>query len=235
MDLLSTPVKTCSFDCIYCQLGTTCHRLVERREFVPVSRLASELEQVRDVDADYVTFSGVGEPTLSTNLGRAIETARGILKLPVAVLTNSSLLPEEEVRRDLALADVVVAKMDAPNEEVFHTVNRPAVRYGLNDILEGIKRFRLQYRGKLALQMMFVRQNKDCAKHMARLASQLSPDEVQINTPLRPCATKPLDFNEVAEIRSEFDGFGAVVSVYEKPRPRVEPMDPQETLRRRPE
>jgi wyosine [tRNA(Phe)-imidazoG37] synthetase (radical SAM superfamily) len=237
VDLLSTPVKTCSYDCIYCQLGTTTQRLLERKEFVSVSRLALELEQVkeRDLLADHVTFSGLGEPTLSSNLGRAIETARAALKLPVAVLTNSSLMTEEDVRRDLSLADMVVAKLDAPNDEVFQTVNRPAVGYGLNDIVEGLKRFRLQYKGKLALQMMFVRQNKDFAAQMARLASQISPDEVQINTPLRACAVKPLGPKEIAEIRGKFDGFRAVVTVYEKPRPRVEPLDPHETLRRRPE
>lgn len=235
VDLLSTPVKTCSFNCVYCQLGTTNNRLAERREFVPLSQLASELEQVRDVDADYVTFSGVGEPTLASNLGQAIDLARKILKLPVAVLTNSSLMPEEGVRRQLALADVVVAKLDAPNERLFHTVNRPVTTYGLEQIVLGIKRFRLRYRGKLALQMMFVRQNKDYAAQMARLAARLSPDEVQINTPLRPCAVKPLDAQELSKIQSEFDGLKEVVSVYERPKPRVKPLDPQETRRRRPQ
>ena len=234
---MSTPVKTCSYDCIYCQLGTTTQRLLERKEFVSVPRLALELEQVKESDlrADLVTFSGVGEPTLSSNLGRAIETARGILKLPVAVLTNSSLLPRDDVRRDLSLADIVVAKLDAPNDEVFQAVNRPADKYRLNDILDGIERFRLQYRGKLALQMMFIRQNKDFATRLAQLASQISPDEIQINTPLRPCAVKPLSPTEIAEIKSVFEGLGAVVTVYEKARPQVEPLDPQETLRRRPE
>jgi len=202
-----------------------------------MSRLAVELEKVRgrDPEADYVTFSGVGEPTLSSNLGLAIEDARQTLGLPVAVLTNSSLMPQDDVRGDLSLADVVVAKLDAPSDELFREINRPAEGWGLKEIVEGIKRFRHQYRGKLALQMMFIRQNKDFAGEMARLASVISPDEIQLNTPLRPCGAEPLSPKEIAEIRRAFDGFRAVITVYDKPRFRVEPLNPQETLRRRPE
>ena len=237
MDLLSTPAKTCSYDCVYCQLGTTMHRVLEREEFVSISRLALELEKVRErkLRADYVTFSGVGEPTLSSNLGQAIKEARETLGLPVAVLTNSSLMPQPEVRGDLSLADVVVAKLDAPSDELFRAINRPGEGWGLNEIVEGIKQFRLQFGGKLALQMMFIRQNKDFAEQMARLASLISPDEIQVNTPLRPCGVEPLEPGEIDEIRSEFCGFRTVTTVYDKPRFRVEPLDPQETLRRRPE
>ena len=71
IDLLSTPEKTCSFDCIYCQLGRTIHQRRQPKEYVPLSRLVSELEQVRWIKADYATFSGVGEPTLARNLGPA--------------------------------------------------------------------------------------------------------------------------------------------------------------------
>lgn len=234
VDLLSTPVKTCSFDCVYCQLGTTKAPLATRGEFITVAQLVSELERLKHVVADFVTFSGVGEPTLASNLGQAIEMSRKIFKLPVAVLTNSSLMPKEDVRHDLALADVVVAKLDAPNEEIFRRVNRPVVSYSLNEIIGGIERFRSAYGGKLALQIMFIRENKESAFSMARLAAQLFPDELHINTPLRPCAVKPLDREELAAIRNEFQGFEAVVSVYEKSRPQVKPLDPVETLRRRP-
>ena len=145
IDLLSTERKTCSFDCIYCQLGPTVHPLTERREFVSLSQLASELEAVKGVEADYVTFSGVGEPTLAENLGRAISMSRSLLDRPVAVLTNSSLMPREDVRRDLVAADVVVAKVDAADEETFHRVNRPVPGYSLDEVLQGIDLFRRSY------------------------------------------------------------------------------------------
>ena len=234
IDLLSTKGKTCSFDCIYCQLGKTVHPLTERKEFVNLDKLAAELKKVRGIPADYATFSGVGEPTLASNLGEAIKLVKATLELPVAVLTNSSLMAREDVCHDLSLADVVVAKVDAPDERLFHEINRPITRYTFAEILRTLKLFSEEYQGKLALQMMFVEENKGCALEMARIAKQLLSDEVQINTPLRPCAVQPLSPEEIATIRQAFSGLKSVVTVYEAPRPEAIPFNLEETLLRRP-
>jgi wyosine [tRNA(Phe)-imidazoG37] synthetase (radical SAM superfamily) len=234
IDLLSTSGKTCSFDCIYCQLGRTIHPEVERREFVSLDRLAQELKTVEGAAADYATFSGVGEPSLASNLGEAIELVKSVLKLPVAVLTNSSLMTRDDVRHELSLADVVVAKVDAPNEELFRKINRPVIRQTLAEILKALRVFRKEYRGKIALQMMFVEANEDYAAEMAKIAEQLSPDELQINTPLRPCGVSPLAPEEVTVIEREFGSFENVVTVYRALKPEVMPFDLVETLRRRP-
>jgi wyosine [tRNA(Phe)-imidazoG37] synthetase (radical SAM superfamily) len=235
VDLLPAGGKTCSFDCIYCQLGRTARRLDARAEFVPLSVLARELEGVRNVPADYVTFSGMGEPTLASNLGEAVRLAREVLGLPVAVLTNSSLMAREDVRRDLACADVVVAKLDAADEQLFRRINRPLPSFSLAEIVESIELFRTAYTGKLALQMMFVEANKPFATELAALARGLSPDEVQINTPLRPCPVTPLSADELAAIREDFRAVPNVVTVYDAVRPEVTPLDVAETRRRRPE
>ena len=235
VDLLSTATNTCSFDCAYCQLGPTANPQTERTEFVSLGDLAKELEGVRHVPADYATFSGMGEPTLAANLGRAIETVKATLGLPVAVLTNSSLIPTEDVRTELEQADLVVAKVDAPTEEIFQVVNSPFSIYTLAEILQGLERFRAHYRGKLALQMMFVEANRHCAREMARIAKELSPDEVQINTPLRPCAVKPLPPEELAAIRRGFSELKLVTTVYDAPAFTTEALNPDETARRRPE
>lgn len=234
IDLLSTKGKTCSFDCIYCQLGKTVHPLTERKEFVNLDRLAVELKKVREISADYATFSGVGEPTLASNMGEAIKLVKSTLELPVAVLTNSSLMAREDVRHDLSLADVVVAKVDAPNEKLFHKINQPIVRYTFAEILCALKLFRKEYQGKLALQMMFVEENKGYALEMARTAKQLLPDEVQINTPLRPCAVQPLSPEEIATIRRAFSSLKGIMTVYEAPMPEAIPFNQEETLLRRP-
>jgi len=234
IDLLSTSEKTCSFDCVYCQLGRTVHPEVERKEFVSLDRLTRELKAVEGVAADYATFSGMGEPSLASNLGEAIRLVKSVLKLPVAVLTNSSLMPREDVCRDLGLADVVVAKIDAPNEDLFRKINRPAIRQTLVEILEALRVFRKEYRGKLALQMMFVEANKGYAADMAKVAELLSPDQVQINTPLLPCSASPLSPEEVAAVEREFSNFENVVTVYRALKPEVMPFDLVETLRRRP-
>ena len=174
IDLLPGRGKTCCFDCIYCQLGVTTNPTAQRAEFVKLDDLARELAVVKGVAADYVTFSGTGEPALALNLGRAIDMARRELGLPVAVLTNSALMTREDVREDLARADVVVAKLDAPDERLFRLINRPVVDLSLKDIVDGIRRFRSQWGGRLTLQMMFLTANKRAAEEMAALAAGLS-------------------------------------------------------------
>lgn len=176
----------------------------------------------------------MGEPTLASNLGQAIELARSILHLPIAVLTNSSLMVEEGVRDDLARADVVVAKMDAHNQEIFKQVNRPIMGLLFSDVLRGIKLFRGRFKGKLCLQIMFIEANKDFAREIAKVANSLSPDEVQLNTPLRPCAVKPLSPSQMSSIKGQFDNLKNVITVYQAFRPEVRALNLNETLRRRP-
>lgn len=234
IDLLCAQGKICSFDCVYCQLGRTTTPSTRRGEFVSIARLTEELKGVKGIAADYVTFSGTGEPTLADNLGQAIDVAKSILHLPTAVLTDSSLMPREDVRDALAKADVVVAKLDAHRQELFRQVNRPMAGIVLADIIEGIRLFRSRFTGKLCLQIMLIEANKDFAGEIARISSSLSPDEVQLNTPLRPCAVKPVTPAQMASIKGEFAKLGNVVTVYESSRPEVVPLNLPETLKRRP-
>jgi len=233
VDPVSRAEKTCSFDCIYCQLGRTRHHSAERRQFVPVARLARELEELPALDLDYVTFSGTAEPTLASNLGEAIDEVKGRMQAPVAVLTNSSLMWKPQVRAALSRADKVVAKLDAPTEKLLRAINRPVEGMSLEKILAGIRALRDEYRGRLALQIMFFPANQDQAGALAQLAREIEPDEVEVNTPLRPCAVKALPPDALAEIMTAFKGLNAV-SVYEAERPAVRPLDVEETLQRRP-
>jgi len=234
VDLLSTEGRTYSLDCIYCQLGRTIHRTDERKEFVSTARVRKELEAVPGLQVDYVTFSGVGEPTFATNLGEAIILAKSILKLPVVVLPNSSLMTREDVRNELRLADVVVAKLDAPSENVFNQVNCPCYRCRLHEVIRAIKIFRNRYLGKLAIQMMFVEANKYCVADMVRISRQLVSDEIQLNTPLHPSSVHTLISKEMNRIESSFIGSRRVLNVYEASRPQVIPLDSKEIQRRRP-
>jgi wyosine [tRNA(Phe)-imidazoG37] synthetase (radical SAM superfamily) len=233
VDAVSTSNKTCSFDCIYCQLGRTRRSLTERQVFVQPSQLRQELAEVRDTPIDYVTFSGVAEPTLAANLGELVAVVRERFVQPVAVLTNSSLMKRDDVRRDLALFDVVVAKVDAPDELLYQQINRPFVDYTLTEVLWGIRRFQEEFQGKLALQMMFVKANRNRAEEMAEIARELSPGEVQLNTPLRPSPVPPLGPAEMDEIEAAFVGLH-VLNVYKAARPEVVFLDEEETRRRRP-
>lgn len=234
IDPVSTLVKTCSFDCIYCQLGRTVLPLAERLRFVTVEALQPELTAIGNEAIDTVTFSGVGEPTLALNLGELVTIVReAISNHPIAILTNASLIWRQDVQRDLMLFDIVVAKVDAPTEGLFREINRPVGQVTLSQILEGIRQFRQDFNGKLALQMMFVEANQEQAEQMAVLARTLHPDEVQLNTPLRPCPVRPLSVSEMAAIAAEFAGL-PTINVYTAERPEVTPVDAQATRRRRP-
>jgi len=233
VDMVSQTEKTCSFDCAYCQLGRTRHQTSERREFVAIARLTEELAQLPPLELDYVTFSGTAEPTLAANLGEAIVAVKDRLSVPVAVLTNSSLMPDPQVRHELAEADQVVAKLDAPTEELLRRVNRPLPAITLDNILAALHSFRAECRGHLALQMMFYEANRYQAEALAALARELDPYEIEVNTPLRPCAVKPLAPEALAKVKQAFSGLPAV-SVYEASRPTVQPLDMEETLQRRP-
>lgn len=234
VDMLSGQQKLCSFDCVYCQLGSTGRAVARRKEFVSLGQLERELKALPGMDIDYATFSGMGEPTLASNLGEAINLVRSNLGVPLAVITNSSLLTRPDVRDELSQADVVVAKLDAPDEALFYQINRPRTKCRLSEVIEAIGLFREAYRGKLAIDMMFIEVNKGRSAEMARIARELSPDEVQLNTPLRPCAVGPLSPEEIHAIHSEFSGLKRVVTVYEASPPVVHPVNIMETARRRP-
>ena len=233
VDGVSTRHKTCSFDCVYCQLGRTVYRLTQRQRFVEPEVLRRELAPIDPDVLDTVTFSGVAEPTLALNLAELVAVVRERFTQPVAILTNSSLMRRDDVRHDLALFDIVVAKVDAPDEALFQRVNRPVVSDTLEDVLWGIQRFRETFAGKLALQMMFVPANLDRAAEMAQIARRLRPDEVQLNTPLRPSPVQPLSPEALEEVETAFAGL-PVLNVYKATRPEVDTLDETETKRRRP-
>lgn len=207
--------KVCSFDCVYCSLGKTTELTTKRRVFVHTELVARELKKViGKVEADVVTFSGTGEPTLAQNLGEAIKVAKEVLGLPIAVLTNSSLMTREDVRRDLARADIVVGQLDAPNEDLFKQISRPHEKIVFKEVIEGMKKFREGFKGKFALEVMFVSENKDFSKEIAAIARTVKSDEVQINTPLRRSPVRPLTLQELDEVKKAFEGMN-VQLVYE--------------------
>lgn len=237
IDLLSQEKKACNFDCVYCQLGAAGKHTVERKIYVPVESVIEELKRVPGAGIDYITFSGRGESTLAANLGAAVKTVKLIRKEPVAVITNGSLMGNSAVRQELAFADFVIAKLDGYSPEFLHEINRPATGIEFNEIVDGIKAFRQEYRGKLALQIMFIGINKKDIDKYIYLANNIRPDEVQVNTPLRLCSIAPLDKAEIAAIKNKFisrcPGI-RIISVYDGNAPKdVVSLSGNDTLKRR--
>ena len=137
IDLLSTRRKTCSFDCVYCQLGKTYKFSNERNIYVTSKEIIYEISSLPEIKIDYITFSGKGEPTLAENLGKMIKSIKTLRKDKIAVITNSTLIYQEDITDDLLLADFVIAKLDAYSQKSLETINRPMKQITFNKILAG--------------------------------------------------------------------------------------------------
>jgi wyosine [tRNA(Phe)-imidazoG37] synthetase (radical SAM superfamily) len=232
VDVLSQKDKICSYDCVYCQLGRTGTLTASRKIYVPDEKIIQELESLPRMSIDYITFSGRGEPTLAENLGSLIMAVRKVRRESVAVITNASLIDRQEVRNELSHADFVITKLDASSRESFININRPCTGIEFDAIIAGMKEFRKDFKGKLALQVMFMRENAKEAEEIAGLVHDVYPDEVQINTPLRPCSIGPLGEEELSEIKLCFKDLNAI-SVYESRKKYVKPISDADTLKRR--
>lgn len=185
------PFKTCTYDCIYCQLGRTTDKIVERKEWFPLEDIIQELKEKLSSRPDYITLSGSGEPTLYLKTGDLIDRIRSITEIPVVVLTNGSLLWDPDVRRQLAGAQLVVPSLDAGDESVFQAVNRPHSDISFNRMVEGLADFRREFRGALWLEVFILGGYTSVRGDAMRIADHvksIKPDRVQLNTVTRPPA-----------------------------------------------
>jgi wyosine [tRNA(Phe)-imidazoG37] synthetase (radical SAM superfamily) len=185
------PFKTCSYDCIYCQLGRTTCKTIQRKEWVPMDAVLDELKRKLTCRPDYITLSGSGEPTLHSRLGEIIEHIQAMTAVPVAVLTNGSLLWQDEVREEVALADVVMPSLDAPDAERFDFINRPHADITFERVVYGLGTFRREFAGKYWLEVMLLGGYTSLPAQMRQLANctrRIRPDKVQLNTAVRPPA-----------------------------------------------
>ncbi|MDP8266178.1 MAG: radical SAM protein [Candidatus Aceula meridiana] len=231
VDPISCDEKICNFDCTYCQLGKTQQHTNERKVFVPTQNIINEIKELPEVKIDHVTFSGRGEPTLAKNLGEMIKEVRLLRQEKIAVITNSSLMTRLDVQQDLSLADFVLAKLDASDEKIFQNVNQPSDALVFDQLVDAMHIFKKDFKGKFALQIMLLEENKNKVEEIANLARKISPDEVQLNTPLRPCGTKPLTRGDLNDIKKAFDGL-YVVSVYDLEQKQYHPFDEKKTTSR---
>jgi wyosine [tRNA(Phe)-imidazoG37] synthetase (radical SAM superfamily) len=159
---------------------------MERKVYVPTARVMNDLKRSAWREADVITLSGSGEPTLAANMGEVIREIKAFTSKPVLVLTNATTLNDPQVRSELCQADKVFCKLDATDEESFRTINRPVAGVRLRSVIEGIKAFKSEYGGHLALQVMLMRMHRKHLEQLAAILNDIRPDEVQLNAPLRP-------------------------------------------------
>lgn len=183
-------VSTCSFNCVYCQLGEIERITSDRALFVPTEKIIQDLQSFAPWNVDVITLSGSGEPTLASNLGEILASIKQLTHRPTLVLTNATLLSDSTVRRELALTDKVSVKLDAVSPKRLQGVDRPAAGLNFADIWAGIKEFRASYSGEFGIQTMILSPwDLETQQEYIRLMRAIAPAEIQLNTPTRP---KPL-------------------------------------------
>lgn len=198
-------ISTCSFNCVYCQLGNIQRITAERGVFVEAERVAEGLAEVDWTAVDVVSISGSGEPTLATNLAEIVDTIKAASDSPLHILTNATFFEDPKVRADVAGIDVLSCKLDAADEATLHRMNRPAEGVTLDSIVRGILLLKEEFPGRIELQVMFMPMNQNEVGSLADLVNRISPSAVQLNTPRRPY---PLEWHietRGAHDRNEFD------------------------------
>ena len=185
------PLKTCSQNCIYCQLGIDAETTTERKPYIEIDAVIAELSgRIKTgLDADYITLSGSGEPTLNSQIGELIRQIKNISTIPIAVITNGTLLNDPAVRKDLIDADVVLPSLDAGDEETFRKINCPHIEVTLSSLVEGLCKFRNEYDGQIWLEVFLcegVNTSDDQIGRIREIIERVKPDKVQLNTAVRP-------------------------------------------------
>ena len=212
------PFKTCTYDCIYCQLGRTTHKTVERHEWVPLGDVLAELKGKLATKPDYITLSGSGEPTLYSRIGELIAGVRSMTDIPVAVLTNGSLLWQADVRRQLADAHLVIPSLDAGHGGVFQAVNRPHESISFEEMLAGLIAFRSECRGAYWLEVFLLAGYTAIEAEVRQIAdgvARIRPGRVQLNTATRPTAEDyavMVDRGRLADLAAVFDPPAEVIA-----------------------
>jgi wyosine [tRNA(Phe)-imidazoG37] synthetase (radical SAM superfamily) len=204
------PFKTCSLDCLYCECGPTTRKTIERQSFFPKEQLLAELRSTLPhiPHLDYITFSGSGEPTLSADLGWFIGEIKKLSRVPLAVLTNGTMMHLETVRRDVRMADVILPSLDAATPAAFAGINQPHAGLDLEQIIAGLAALRGEFKGKIWLEVFIVKGSNDRESEIAALGAairRIRPDKVQLNTLDRPPAysgVESADFVALEKIRA---------------------------------
>jgi wyosine [tRNA(Phe)-imidazoG37] synthetase (radical SAM superfamily) len=187
------PAKICSYDCVYCQLGRTTRKTLERKPYVSIEEIVNQLERKLEegVRPDIITLAGSGEPTLNSEIGTVIARIKDFSSIPVAVLTNSSLLWHPEVREGILKADAVLPSLDAYDQKGFEAVNRPHGDISFDKMVKGLLDFRNDYRGEIWLEVFLlegVNAGTTDAGKFKYWIEKIAPQKIHVNTAVRPTA-----------------------------------------------
>ncbi|MBF0300022.1 MAG: radical SAM protein [Oligoflexia bacterium] len=215
------PKKICSLDCIYCECGKTLTLSIKREEFYPLNAVLDEIDKFFSTNSadfaleiDYITFSGQGEPTLYSKMGAVIEyLKKNYPQYKLALLTNSTLFYQEDLRKELLPLDLIVPSYDAASEDVFKKINRPHPQITAEIISNGLQQFRREFKGQVWVEVFIIPGINDSDEEIKRIKKDLekfSPDKIQLNTLDRPGTEsfiRPPSMEELTRLKSLFQPF----------------------------
>ena len=219
------PFKTCTYDCLYCQLGRTAKRTIQRKEYVPIEAIVLELQKKLAGAAapDYISLAGSGEPTLNSGIGDLIRKIKNMTNIPVAVLTNGSLLWMREVQDALDAADLVLPSLDAGTAAMFRRINRPQRSLWFAQMVDGIAGFTKRFQGEVWLEVLLLAGVTGIpaeAQKIAAMVKRIGPARTQINTVTRPPAetsAHPVASDQLITLKDFFPGRVEIISAIERP------------------
>lgn len=223
LGLSLSPDKVCDLDCIYCQWGSVGTTVLERKQYASCQEIVQELkywlanhpQQAKELK--FATLSGLGEPTLNTCMGELIKQVKDITGLKIAVITNSTLLGDPQVRQGLLGADLIVPSLDAVDPELFKLIDRPHCGIKLNEIIDGLVALRKEFSGLIWLEIMLVSGLNDDPAHIAALKQvieRINPDKIQLNSPVRSTAEKnvfPVERTKLEKIKESLGDKAEIV------------------------
>jgi wyosine [tRNA(Phe)-imidazoG37] synthetase (radical SAM superfamily) len=215
------PLKTCNWNCVYCQLGRSLPLTNVRSEYIPRAAILAEIEEslaAPEIQAavDVVTFAGSGEPTLHSGLGWLVRAVKALTPLPVAVITNGALLCRTDVQEDLLAADIVLPTVSAGTPALHRRIHRPHPDASFVQLVAGLKAFRTRYTGKLWVEVMLIRGLNDTEpslRQLAALLQQIQPDQIQLLLPDRPPAEPWVEAADMEGLRRAAALLGAAAPV----------------------
>ncbi|MDQ1353998.1 MAG: hypothetical protein QG657_4307 [Acidobacteriota bacterium] len=214
------PFKTCSYDCIYCQLGRTTNKTIKREEYAVIDDVLAELDRKlsEGIVPDYISLAGSGEPTLNIRIGELIGKIKKMTRVPVAVLTNGSLLWLTEVREALMEADVVLPSLDAGDNLLFRHVNRPHKDISFNTMLQGLIDFTHEFPGSVWLEVFLIDGVTGILSEVDKISTfirRIRPGKVHLNTVARPPAESfafPVPWKQMKQFASVLGSKAEVIN-----------------------
>lgn len=218
------PFKTCSYDCIYCQLGKTTNKTISLSEFIPINTILNELKQKlkENVKIDYITLSGSGEPTLYLKIGELISSIKNETDKPIALITNSSLLWNKSLQENLKNIDLIIPSLDAGDKDIFEQINRPHEKLSFEKVVNGIIDFSNYFQNKIWLEIFLLEGINTINKRIEKIAlyaEKIRTDKIQLNTVTRPPLepyVKEVSMHKINDIKKYFKGNVEVISKFKK-------------------